>query len=533
MSRPKAPSTATRVLMASALLWPFFLLAFFSLFFPETFFGLAGKLTPFEPQVSNLAPGGVLGHGGAALGPVYALLAERLGIELLVRVIPFLPGIGIAFVALCVFSLLARRTAVFFPLALGLFGVLGKLYTNYPLGSFDILFAGVALAAFWLNFSGAARFPEILSRRAGREKMAAGFLLFPGISLWLLPVAGLIMAREALFPARTAPDRYLILLGRLCTWLWCFLALSCGFFFFAAKPPSPNVSSVLPLGQLYGVFYDSGANQLYVTSKCPRPIVRLDADHPGEKPKCIFTPATEIEDLCLERDTGKIFLMERSDRCLLVVDGRSGSLLEKRCYANSFTGSTKLCLLPERNMLIATWENGGLQVIDSRTLEEIISADTPPNMILVADREKGFFFGTLRTAEGRLLVSLDPDSMKMNVMAQVPDFPEHPALSTRFGEIYLVDPPGGKILAFPARTFGKARALRSEPGVRALALDEGNGLLLAASTVTGNLSVLDIASGKTLARYHVGPYCRDIAVVPGKRTAYVTLAFGGLFKVSY
>ena len=79
------------------------------------------------------------------------------------------------------------------------------------------------------------------------------------------------------------------------------------------------------------------------------------------------------------------------------------------------------------------------------------------------------------------------------------------ALDEAAEQLLVGSPLHAAVLRYDAETLRRVPDLRTTFGVRSLALQASRGLLLCVSLVTNRLDAIDIESGRTLARYQVGP----------------------------
>jgi len=155
----------------------------------------------------------------------------------------------------------------------------------------------------------------------------------------------------------------------------------------------------------------------------------------------------------------------------------------------------------------------------------------PSNPNVAADGKNGRLYVHLYLS-GQV-ISMDAETLQVLASAPSPDSDERPVISQKRGELYIPDIAWGRIWVYSIPDLSLLRKLPAQMGVRALAADDENGLLLAASIISGDLSVLDPETGRVLASFHLGPYCRRLALDPPRRRAFITLTRTGLFMVDY
>ena len=99
-------------------------------------------------------------------------------------------------------------------------------------------------------------------------------------------------------------------------------------------------------------------------------------------------------------------------------------------------------------------------------------------------------------------------------------------------ELLVTSPLHSAVLRFDAKTLEPLGRIDAQFGVRSLAIDPGRRWLVCGSLVDNSLWVIDLETGRRLARYHVGPWLREIVLDPESATAYVS-SHSGLFRVRY
>ena len=118
------------------------------------------------------------------------------------------------------------------------------------------------------------------------------------------------------------------------------------------------------------------------------------------------------------------------------------------------------------------------------------------------------------------------------------------ATSNRFGrsdrmvfdaarnEVLATVPESGVIWRLDATTLLDKAPIHTVFGARGLAVDPARDLLLVSSFITNGLDVIDIKTGKSLRRYRLGPWLRDVLIVGDGGVAFVASRYG-LYKVNY
>ena len=99
-------------------------------------------------------------------------------------------------------------------------------------------------------------------------------------------------------------------------------------------------------------------------------------------------------------------------------------------------------------------------------------------------------------------------------------------------EVLATVPESGEIWRLDATTLKDKAPIRTVFGARGLAVDPARDLLLVASFLTNELDVIDLKTGKSLRRYRLGPWLRDVLIVGDEGVALVASRYG-LYKLNY
>ncbi len=392
----------------------------------------------------------------------------------------------------------------------------------------SLAFAALSGLVFSINFSlpGKTRMPGLTK---------AGLLLSPGVSHVFAPVlhAGLFAA--AFFPGSDRAERVLKAIGRAAASIFGFGLLSFALLSFFPPGLSPGVTRLIPVQGLYGVLVDQAHRRLVVTSKHSRPgraaNAALSLDDPLAPGRLFELPSREVEDLALDPEADRIYHVDRTGKRLLVMGAGSLALERVVPLAVKFSGSAHLALVPKAGRLFVGWENGGLSAVDLSTGKIAGNMGVPCNPNIAADGENSRLYVHLHLLGE--IVALDAETLAVTAKAPSPRSDERPVISEKRRELYIPDILGGRIWVYSIPKLTPLGKLPAQVGVRALAPDDRNGLLLSVSMVTGDLRVQDPASGRVLSSFHLAPYCRRMALDTQRRRAYVTLTQNGLYEVEY
>lgn len=402
-----------------------------------------------------------------------------------------------------------------------------------PLKTPGIFPAALAFSAwcglvFFINFPLAGILP------APGVKTALMLLFTSGGSHLIAPAFHARLASSAFFPGYHSKAAFFHGAGRALACVSGFFPAAFLFFHLLGQPVSPGVSGILPLPDLYGAFVSPKARELLVSRKHNAPEMpnfAVSLEDPLAPGRLFYLPSSEVEDLSVDPGSGRIFHVDRKSKTLLFVDAETLKVTDAVLLDAPFTGSARTGLVKEAGKLFVAWENGGLSAVDLKLRKVAKNLSMPCNPNLAADGKNGRLYVHLYLS--KRVISLDAETLQVLASAPSPDSDERPVISQKRGELYIPDIARGRIWVYSIPDLSLLRKLPAQIGVRALAADDENGLLLAASMVSGDLRVLNPETGRVLSSFHVGPYCRRLALDPRRRRAFITLTQTGLFMVDY
>jgi hypothetical protein len=388
-----------------------------------------------------------------------------------------------------------------------------------------------AVAVFALNFplpSLARRWaPSLPARIAIGAAVWLGALA--GLAHLLAPVGLFRFAAACFFPGSRRMAAVAVFLGRASACLVSFPVLAAALYRLPPVPLSPRASRVIDASHLYDIEIDRPANHLIVTHENGGAFVLSLTDLEERTFYVLSTP--ELEDIEIDPAHREIYHANRDTGEVLVLDADTFHLRRKAKIAGPrFSGTTKIALDSSSNSLLISWEDNCLFRMD-RTSMAWTLLGSPGNVNLLADPSHRVVY--LNSAQGRWMAALDVKNGRELRRAPASPWGERLALSERRGELYAADARGGWVWVYSTPDLRLLRKLPSQLGVRAIAVDDEHGLLLAASFVSGFVDLIDLASGRRLARQYVGKYCRIIRPDPPTRRAFITLTYEGLFVLRY
>jgi DNA-binding beta-propeller fold protein YncE len=388
-----------------------------------------------------------------------------------------------------------------------------------------------ATAVFVLNFP----LPVVLdaSRPGSRARRAAGAIVcvgaVPGLSHVLAPAGLLALAAWSFLPKNQWAKRMAVHLGRVATCLVTLPAVILTAFAFQTVPLSPQARIVIQEIDLYDIEIDRPANHLLVTRKWGGTGIVLSLDQ-LQGLATFRVPSGELEDIELDPERREIYHVDRDTQTLLVLDADTFQVrLAARILLPS-GGSTKIALDKSSGHLVISFENDNLFLVDRATWKCWQLAGLG-NVNPTADPRNGLVY--INSEMRGWVASMDLKADRVVRREEAPPRGERMALSEKRQELYAPDAEAGRIWVYSTPDLRILRKIPAQFGVRAIAVDDDNGLLLAASVVTGYVDVIDLRTDQRIARHYVGKYGRIIRVDAATRRAFITLARDGLCVLNY
>jgi len=234
---------------------------------------------------------------------------------------------------------------------------------------------------------------------------------------------------------------------------------------------------------------------------------------------------------------GRFITFDALGKELLVIDPSGPSVLQRLPMGDLPNGEISLAAHPALPLLIVASENEG----GAGTAPDIRVVDLDSGKVI---REIDDDVGYVITDPRRPVAYINEFRMDLGVRAYDMFSGQKIASSIQFGhsdrmafdakrdEVLATDPEAGRIRRFDAGTLEARNPYDTVYGARGLAVDSKRDLLLVSSFLNNRLDVIDLATGRSLRRYWLGPWLRDVLVVSDKGVAYVASRYG-VYRVNY
>lgn len=253
----------------------------------------------------------------------------------------------------------------------------------------------------------------------------------------------------------------------------------------------PSLASSVTTGGAQAFAYDAAGREIYVFNESTRTLLYLDANT-LELKRSVPLPELSPGDPWIAVDPGTdtlTIVSEADDEVgvpFMVLDRTTAEIRDRREL-----DAGNLLLRPETSRLYLSFfrRRGMLMAYDLRTRSVIAEMPAPPRV----DR-----------------------------MAYLP----------ASDEILLANPVASRIERFDAATLAPRGHIEAIFGVRVMAFDERRGILFCASLATGEVAAIDLATGRRMGRFYLGPWLRTIQVDPARAIVYAS-SRGGLYELGY
>jgi len=325
-----------------------------------------------------------------------------------------------------------------------------------------------------------------------------------------------------------------------------FPILASAFFSGRSMKMSPGSSLIYKQENLYDIHIDSAKRTLLVSQtnrdECrPEPhsfLFSFSLDAPDLPPKKFKLPTIELEDLAFDPDSGLIYHVDlgtlqigRSTFKTLVFDSDTLELKREREIDVHCNGSINHALIRPLDRLFVRCDVDNMVVVNTKTLQADRVFYIGKLTMVLGDEENEVVY--LSYDWKRLIEVIDGRTLQKSHGAKGPLYAEKMILSPKGRELYVPGPKEAEIWVYSTPDLTLVRKIPTQFGVRALAVDQENNLLLAGSYVTGYVDVIDMAAFKPINSYYVGKFQRSMVVDPVKRHAFITTTKSGLYMLRY
>ena len=274
---------------------------------------------------------------------------------------------------------------------------------------------------------------------------------------------------------------------------------------------------------------------LYVTGHSLRNLRRYDVRNISIRPIESDVPTGGAQGFAYDPRAGELYVFNRYTGQLLYLD--AATLRSKRAVElpKLSTGDSWLTVDPATDTLTlaseADIEDGvPFIVLDRRTGHVLAQANLATGNSLLHPTRSWLYLTFFRRSDEVLLYDLSSRTVMHSARAD--PRAERMAFARRRNELLVTSPLESRVMRFDADTLHLKGYIPALFGVRAIAIDEGRDMLLCGNIATGHLVTIDLATGRRLRTFYLGPWLRTIELQADSGTAYVS-SNGALYRVNY
>ena len=222
---------------------------------------------------------------------------------------------------------------------------------------------------------------------------------------------------------------------------------------------------------------------------------------------------------------------------VLLVDPKSFAADRRLHLKNLPYGEILLAAHPQLNLLAVASENEGdhgvgadIRIVDLDRLQEIRQIKSPTGY-LITDPQRPVIY----TNHFAMNVGIRAHDMRTGrLLGTSPAFgrSDRLAFDAARDEILATSVETGQIWRLDSKTLKPKSPINTVFGARGLAIDAKRDLLLVSSMLTNQVDVIDLKTGRSLRRYRLGSWLRDILVLSDEGVAYVASRYG-VYRLHY
>ena len=222
---------------------------------------------------------------------------------------------------------------------------------------------------------------------------------------------------------------------------------------------------------------------------------------------------------------------------LLLVDPKRFAVERRLRLENLPYGEVLLAIHPRLSLFAVASENEGgkgggpdIRIVDLDRLQDIRQIYSPTGH-MITDPERPVIY-TNHFAKNLGIRAHDMRTGRL--IGRSPRFgrSDRMTFDSARDEILATSVEAGQIWRFDARTLKPKIPIDTVFGARGLAIDASRDLLLVSSFLTNQVDVIDLKTGRSLRRYRLGSWLRDIMVLSDEGVAYVASRYG-VYRLNY
>jgi hypothetical protein len=297
---------------------------------------------------------------------------------------------------------------------------------------------------------------------------------------------------------------------------------------------SPH-ARVIARGDFHWMEMDAAGRLLFLTGHGLPNVLRYDLTDTTRAPLKSPISTGGAQDLAYDPAAAEIYVFNSTTHQLLYLDAESLTLKRSLAVPDLAPGDSAIGVDGATNTITLVSEadvQTGVPfiVLDRANGTARDKRDIDPGNMLLRSRTSRLYLSFFRRRTGILAYDL-------RTLSIVAEAPAPPLASGMYflepaNEVLLEVPAQSRVLRFDADTLAPKGHIEAPFGVRGLAFDPKRKILLCGSLITGEVTVIELETGRWIARFYLGPWLRKIRIDAARGVAYVS-SNGALYELRY
>jgi hypothetical protein len=288
-------------------------------------------------------------------------------------------------------------------------------------------------------------------------------------------------------------------------------------------------------GDFNGLAYDAADNRLFATGHGTLTLLSYDASNLKAAPKAAWEPSDGAQSLDFDAERDEIYVFSEPRRVVQVFVAKTLALIKTIPAPNVSQGDAWVAHEPITNTVIVSSEadeqfGRPLLVLDRATHAVVDSRGEEAGNILVRPDAPIVYMSFYRRGNGVFAYDLQKKAVVARARTSSPM--DRMAWDSKRRELLVTSPAEDLIYRFDPNTLKLKGTFAGIFGVRAIAVDEKNDVILLGSLASGKLALMGLSDHKIKRSWYLGPWLRSIVIVPGRGIAYVS-SQTALYEVRY
>lgn len=298
---------------------------------------------------------------------------------------------------------------------------------------------------------------------------------------------------------------------------------------------SSSVRTVASGDDFNWIQLDPAGTSLFVAGHGLNHIRRYNVADWSSPPAKSDTVTNYAQGFTYDAVSGELYVHDVPNERLLYIDAHSLRLKRTVDIKGLAPGDTWLAFDPRTDTISisseADEEIGTPFMLVERSSGKILSTLNEEAGSLLLDPEKSIDYLNYFRRQ-RVILIYDLKARAVTRRAELGTNADRMAIWRLKNEVLVALPLESRIARLDADTLQPRGNFQTVFGVRTIAIDPVDNILFSGSLATGQLEIIDLATGRRLASYYLGPWLRTIELLPNRGLAYVS-SNGAIFEVRY